>query len=308
MLPRPELSIVIPCRNMERFIEETLRCAQAQRLVEIELIIVDDGSTDRSRQILDEAASRDPRITVVDGPGIGVSAARNTGSAMAQAPILLFLDGDDLLAPDSVARYLATLEKSPQAVAALGGITRIDVNGRQLPGKDNRDLVPKDHDLQLKALLRKNFIANPGSFAIRAAAFNEAGRFDTSLTLGEDWALWCKLLLQGPIAVVPGPPSLSYRQVPGGANSRPRWPFAPMPSIDTISTDPDIRAAAGRDLPRLMRARRIDHYWSGVRNDLLYGAWGRAALSGLLGVVAYPDALFRPQLVARFFKSLVVRS
>ena len=300
----PDISIVVPCRNMDRFLEETLVSALQQTVREIELIVVNDGSTDGSEAIVAALAAQDDRVRLIDGPARGVSAARNAGASVAQADVLLFLDGDDLLVPDSVERMLVGLREAPEAIGALAGVRRIDVAGGPLPGADNRALAPQTHPAQIRAILRKNIVVNPGNFAIRRVAFDLAGGFDPDLANGEDWALWCRICTLGRFAVVSGPPVLAYRQVPGGANSRPRRPFERVPSIEKVAQDPDIRRAVGRELGWLLRARRVDYFWSGVRNDLLYGARSRALLAGLVGLVAYPDGLLRPRLVRRFILSL----
>ena len=304
---QPDISIIVPCRNMERFLKETLDSALSQTVTALELIVVNDGSTDGSQKIMSAAAARDDRVSLIEGPQNGVSGARNAGAASARADILLFLDGDDLLATDAIARMLNALRETPQAIAALGGVHRIDVAGQPLAGADNRDLAPQTQREQIRALLRKNIVVNPGNFAIRKDVFEQAGGFDTSLKNGEDWALWCRMATIGPFVVMSGPPLLAYRQVPGGANSLARWPFERVPSIEAVAREPAIRDAVGHELRWLLRARRVDYFWSGVRNDLMYGTWVRALLTGLLGIVAYPDGLARPHLVHRFILSLSSR-
>lgn len=304
----PAISVIIPARDMARFLPATLDSLRAQSQSAFEAIIVDDGSADATRRIAEEAAAADPRLRVMAGPCLGVSAARNAGAARARAAALLFLDADDLLAPHALDRLLRDLETAPGAVAVLGGVRRVDVAGRPLPGSDNRDLVPRDPETRLRALLRKNYVVNGGNLALRRAAFEAVGGFAPALANGEDWALWCELAAIGRIALSPGPPVLAYRQVPGGANARPRRAFERVASIEHVARSKAVQRAVGAELPRLLRTRRMDHFWSGVRNDLLHGARWRAARTALIGVIAYPDSLAQPALIRRFLKTLVVRS
>lgn len=93
----PEVSIIVPVYNAARYLEECLDSVLAQTLQDIEIICINDGSTDNSRNILEQYARNDPRLKIVDQENLGVSAARNAGIDLALGKFLLFLDSDDLL-------------------------------------------------------------------------------------------------------------------------------------------------------------------------------------------------------------------
>ncbi|WP_171123154.1 MULTISPECIES: glycosyltransferase [unclassified Ruegeria] len=299
----PVFSIVIPARNMERFLEETLQSVQDQTLADFEAICVDDGSTDNTRQIADRFAQSDDRFHAVDGPAKGVSAARNLGLSRAKGKFVLFLDADDLLHAQALGTFYEALKNS-DAIAAVAGVQRIDVDGHPMRGADNRHLVP-DQD-QLAALLRKNFVVNGGALAVRTESAQRCGGYDESLVNGEDWEFWCRLALLGEFAVVQGPALLNYRQVASGANFGARGPaFARrVPCIEKIAVNPLMKERFGSRLRSLLRARQIDIFWSGVRNQYQYGRKSAALFEGACGAVLYPDSLLRPRLIWRFLQSL----
>lgn len=298
-------SVVIPARNMELYIEETLESLHAQTESGFEAIVVDDGSTDQTVPIVNTFIRRrsDKRFRLIQGPERGVSAARNAAFDQLQSRFVLFLDADDLLVPDALARFRVSLENS-EALAALGGVQRISETGTFMSSPDNRDLVPKtDH---LRGLLRKNFVVNGGALAIRNEALQIAGKYDETLRYGEDWEFWCRLAALGDLAIVSGDPILRYRQRGDGANYLAKGSiFSERPAcLKRIADNPEIQERVGSSLRGLLRARQIDIFWSGVRSEFQFGAKTKAVLIGCLGLVIFPESALRPRLALRFFKSL----
>src|SRR5437868_1666996 len=96
-----EISVIIPTRNAERYIRSTLESVCAQRDVDLEIVVIDDGSTDRSIEIVREV--NDPRIRIIPGPQRGISAAFNAGLAEARGELIARCDADDLYPPDRLA-------------------------------------------------------------------------------------------------------------------------------------------------------------------------------------------------------------
>lgn len=300
----PGLSIVVPARNAARFIGDTLASLAAQHTADFEAVVIDDGSTDGTADIVRGVAAGNSRFRLVAGAAKGVSVARNAGLEAARGEIVLFLDADDLLAPDALDRFAEALAAAPEAVAALGGVARIAEDGRSLPGRDNRELAAGPDQLAL--LLRKNFIVNGGALAIRRSAALEAGGYDPDLAYGEDWEFWCRLLELGPLVLVSGPAALAYRQISTGANYRARGSIFAwrVPCLDRLAQRPSLRARFGIRLGWMLRQRRIDIFWSGVRSEYQFGRRATALLLAVAGLMLYPDSLARPQLVLRFASSL----
>lgn len=299
----PTISVIIPARDAANFIGATLDSLTAQSSG-FEAVVIDDGSTDATADVVDAHIATDPRIRMIKGPATGVSAARNAGLAQTTAPFVLFLDADDLLTPDAMARLQHTLTATDQ-VAVLGGICRISEYGTPLPGESNLDLVPATNHLE--ALLQKNFVVNGGALLIRRTVIDRIGGYDPNLAYGEDWEFWCRLANQGNFETLPGAPVLAYRQRANGANYRARGSvFARnVPCIQAVARNASIKHAIGPNLRKLLRARQIDIFWSGVRSEYQFGARSHALSLALRGIVLYPDSVARPKLALRFLRSLV---
>jgi glycosyltransferase involved in cell wall biosynthesis len=108
----PDISLIIPVFNNEAFLHSSLASARAQTGVSLEIIVIDDGSTDGSLSFVKAQAAEDPRIIVISQLNQGVSAARNAGLDRATGTWVAFLDGDDWLAPGSLAAWLQQAEKA----------------------------------------------------------------------------------------------------------------------------------------------------------------------------------------------------
>jgi glycosyltransferase involved in cell wall biosynthesis len=299
----PCISIIVPARNAAALLGATLESVLQQSFADFEIVVVDDGSTDATAEVARGFRSKDPRVQVLSGPGRGVSAARNAGLGMSRGQILLFLDADDLLLADSLLRFYTALASS-RLSAALGGIKRIAEDGSPLPGNSNTELAEGgDH---LTKLLRKNFVVNGGALAIRREAIDAVGGYAVDLAYGEDWEFWCRLAECGDFAIVAGEPVLAYRQMQSGANYRARGPVFALrvPCIEKIAARESLRVRYGRKLNRLLRSRRIDVFWSGVRSEFQFGSRARALMMAAAGACVFPDSLAEPALAKRFLKSL----
>lgn len=129
---KPRLSVVVPVHNVEDYLQECLDSLADQSLRDIEVVLVDDGSTDRSGAIAADFAARDERFRCVRRPNAGLSAARNTGVAHTTpgVPYLAFADSDDLVVPDAYERMLASLESTGSDLVT-GNVWRLNDRGRQ---------------------------------------------------------------------------------------------------------------------------------------------------------------------------------
>ena len=130
----PKVTVVIPLYNTEAYIADALDSVLGQTFQDWECIVVNDGSTDRSVEIVARYAKRDPRIRLVHQPNQGVTVARNTGAAHAcpDGEYLFFLDADDMLEPEALERLVAYLEAHPEVGLVGCQFTRIDAQGRPI--------------------------------------------------------------------------------------------------------------------------------------------------------------------------------
>ena len=126
----PRVSVVIPMRNAEPFVAAAVRSVLDQAGVDLEVVVVDDGSTDRSADVV--AGLGDARVKVIDGPQRGISAAFNAGLAAAAGEFLARCDADDLYPPGRLARQVAWLDGRPAFGAVCGGYATINHAGRDV--------------------------------------------------------------------------------------------------------------------------------------------------------------------------------
>jgi glycosyltransferase involved in cell wall biosynthesis len=210
-LAMPEVSVVIPTRDRSRLLALTLHSVCWQRGVDLEVVVVDDGSTDDTAETV--AAFADPRIRLVRQPvAQGVSAARNRGIAEAQGRWVAFLDDDDLWAPDKLVRQLEAARGTGRAWVYTGAVN-VDQRQRILDGGP-----PAPPERVIERLGRYNAVpAGASNVVVRADALARAGAFDIGLRNNEDWDLWIRLARLGPPAWVCRP-LVALRVHPGNAS------------------------------------------------------------------------------------------
>jgi glycosyltransferase involved in cell wall biosynthesis len=188
------VSVVIPCYNAARFLRETLASALNQTCRPLEVIVVDDGSTDDSAAI---AESFGPPVRVMRQANQGESVARNVGIAAARGDYLQFLDADDLLDREAIRRKAEALRDVPGGVAVSGGIW-FETD----PARPTRTFMP-DADRFFPHLIHNNF-GPPHCWLVPRALVQQAGAFCEPLRWFEDWDLWCRVaLLDPPLVTVP---------------------------------------------------------------------------------------------------------
>ena len=119
-MDNPEISIIVPIYNVEKYLDKCIKSIQIQTFSDIEIILVDDGSTDKSGSICDSYAAVDKRIHVIHKENSGVSAARNTGIRSARGKYIGFIDGDDYIAPDMYETLRDMLVRENAEIAVCG--------------------------------------------------------------------------------------------------------------------------------------------------------------------------------------------
>jgi glycosyltransferase involved in cell wall biosynthesis len=192
----PLVSVVVPVRNARRTIVDTIESVRQQTMEDLELIVVDDGSTDDSVALV--AAIADPRIALASFPGGGLSVARNRGIAQARGAYLSFIDADDLWTPDKLQRQLEALDRRPDAGAAYSWTYTIDEAGRPL-GRQPR--VRHEGDVRPQMLL-SFFVASGSNVLLRRAVIETVGGFDPSVSAAEDWEYLLRVAARWPFVLV----------------------------------------------------------------------------------------------------------
>lgn len=197
---KPLVSVIMPVFNGERFIVQALRSALMQDYQPMEIIVMDDGSTDRSARIAQEFAAAHPdRVRYYRQDNTGLSAARNAAIARSRGRYLALLDCDDVWHQDHLARAVAALEQDPGTVLVHGNVRFIDATGESV-GRflGHRHWDRWAHDPFRAILLRHEHVACPTA-VFRKQTVEETGGFDLRYDgFGcEDRDMWLRLALMG---------------------------------------------------------------------------------------------------------------
>jgi glycosyltransferase involved in cell wall biosynthesis len=193
----PKTSVIIPVYNAEETILETIRSVQNQSSSDLEIIIIDDGSTDRTLHLLQKL--KDSRIKIFSFENCERSVARNRGIKIASGDYITFIDADDLWTHDKIELQIKALENNPKAGVAYSWTSFIDEIGNFLfsakPYSFEGDVYSK--------ILVNNFTICGSNILVRKGVIEAAGDFDPLLNIGEDWDLNIRLAEQCHYVVVP---------------------------------------------------------------------------------------------------------
>lgn len=209
----PTISIIVPVYNAEHTILETVVSVQQQSFSDFELILIDDGSTDRTLEQLNTV--KDPRISIFPYQNGGVSVARNRGIAHAAGEFIAFLDHDDLWTPDKLELQLTALQQNPEAGVAYSWTCNMSQEGEFFEAGHSPSFTGNVY----AELLRSNFIANGSNLLIRRQAIESVEGFDPTLAYCADWDFYLRLASRWHFVVVPKPQIL-YRQTSGSMSSK----------------------------------------------------------------------------------------
>ena len=308
------VSVVIPTYNRAHTVLDAVRSVLPQRYRDLELIVVDDGSTDDTAARL--GALADPRLRVIMGRHAGVSAARNLGVSKASGQLISFLDSDDLWHPDKLAAEVAFLARHPEVHAVFTDLEKrhgdhvfpsfmrqTSVFSRRLERAAYPEgLVLEARDMRL--CLLEEVPIKPSALTLRRAAFDAAGGFDETWSSSEDWEFLLRLArehrfayLDRPLAVLTiSPDSLHILDQSRGETAM----------IRLLVRE---RAALGDDVEALAAVRRglvsrIKHFaWhyadAGSRRRASAVFFRGFGLTGDLGLLARAIAVWLPRLQSR---------
>lgn len=270
------VTVIIPAFNGERWVAEAIDSALAQTVPPLEVIVVDDGSTDATAAVL---AGYGGRIRAITQPNQGVAAARNTGLRAARGGTIAFLDADDAWHPRKLELQLRILSEQPR-LGLLG--TRIfNWPAATLPATADNSHPPVT-GLSREQLVVKNYLV-ASSVVLRRDVAREVGDFDTRLNGAEDHDYWLRAAEVCAVANL-DVPLTGYRSVAGSLSRRPGAMEADM---RWILSKLDARDAWRGD--RLLRRRAYSYLHFSAAH--LYGASGRhaaAAARVLQSLAWYP--------------------
>jgi glycosyltransferase involved in cell wall biosynthesis len=250
--PRPLVTVVVPTYNYGRFIGETLASLRAQTFENWECVVVDDGSTDDTGEVVARAARSDPRVRYLRQQNQRQAVAKNTGLADARGRYVQFLDADDLVEPRKLERQVEFLEANPDVDIVYGSVRyfhteRPEERLRAMFGED-RPWMPEvsgaGKGLVLE-LVRINILVINAAL-VRREAIDDVGPFDAGLPPVEDWDYWIRCALkgkrfefrdfEGTLSLVRAHAASTSRQA---ASVLAAW-RALRAKIDTLTDDPEV--------------------------------------------------------------------
>ena len=182
------VSIIIPTYNHAHFISEALNSCLEQTYPDIEIIVVDDGSTDNTQQVLKPYASK---IKYIYQDNAGPAAARNNGARASNGSYLLFLDSDDWLSSEQINLQIIKLEKKPEYGLVYSAWKNVDETSKQIIS----EVRPKIEGDVLKKLLLRELFFSPGAALIRKECFDNVGLFEEGKEFmrSEDTEMWVRI-------------------------------------------------------------------------------------------------------------------
>lgn len=185
----PLVSVVIPCYNQGRYLGEAIESALAQDLNAQEVIVINDGSTERSGEV---ARSFGERIRYLDQENRGVSAARNAGIRLAAGRYIAFLDADDLCLPGRLSTQTTILDRHPNVGLVACDAFMVNEAGERFQRLSRTGIVPNNRgNFRWETV---SYCALPSTVMVRRECFEHLGGFEDSLrSMGEDWLMWVKL-------------------------------------------------------------------------------------------------------------------
>jgi glycosyltransferase involved in cell wall biosynthesis len=261
----PRLSIVIPAYNVSAFIIAAVQSALDQTFRELEVIVVNDGSTDETAAKLARLAELrcDPRLKIVYQENGGLSAARNVGIAEARGHYVGFLDGDDVWREDKAAAHVALMDSDPTIGISFSDSELLEEDGTRTHRIQRADkLRPSLHDMILR-----NHVGNGSTPVVLRSCFEAVGMFREDLRSCEDYEMWCRILWKTDTIAVGLPDALTYYRMRKSSLS-----FDINRFVQQADLALEVIQSSMREIPSsvLLRAR-AEHYRIAANKAIIAG-------------------------------------
>jgi glycosyltransferase involved in cell wall biosynthesis len=211
----PLFSVIIPCYNSASTLLQTLESAATQTVKEIEIIVVDDGSSDEGPARVAEFAAADPRVRLLRQANSGVSTARNRGVQESRGKFIAFLDADDLWDPRYLETHAQRFARDESLGVSFSVIRFIDAHGRASGQVSKPRLVGLDP----AEILATNPCTTCSAIVVRRTTIEEVGAFDTALRRAEDQEWLFRVSVSGWKIEGDPAPLVAYRNSVGGLSS-----------------------------------------------------------------------------------------
>ena len=188
---QPIVSIIIPCYNTAQYLGEAVASALGQTYTDFELLIIDDGSTDATREISSCFLS-DRRVRYFRQDNRGLSAARNKGIELSRGEFIALLDADDVWEPEKLASQLSLFDTMPKCALAFTDFSTFNEYG-VIASEKNSVILEREITVDFETLYRRNNFIYPSTVMIRRGLFETVGDFDVTLKSAEDYDMWLRI-------------------------------------------------------------------------------------------------------------------
>jgi glycosyltransferase involved in cell wall biosynthesis len=248
------VSVVITCHNEEGTIEQAVRSVEAQTSFDAvaEIIVVNDGSHDGSKVVLDRLAGEIEKLRVIETPRLGQSAARNRALREAKGELIAILDGDDFWTPEKLAFQLPAFARGGKIGLVYGDFVAFSRDD----ATDGRIITVRRFDPESPHQLRDYFVHDgpimPSTAVVNRSVFDDVGFFDESFRVGEDTEFCLRLAEKWRFCYVPG--AFTYKRQHADQLSWRLDTLLPSAAVTTehfSSRHPELRPLAGRRMARL---------------------------------------------------------
>jgi glycosyl transferase family 2 len=255
------VSVVMTCHDEERTIEEAVRSVEAQTIFDSveEIIVVDDGSRDRSPVVLERLNQEIDKLKIIQTPGLGLPAARNRAVREARGEFVAVLDGDDFWTPQKLERQLPAFGRG----ANIGLVYGDFVDFSRDDAADGRVITVRRFNPESAHQLREYFVHDgpimPSTLVIRRVVFDDVGLFDESLLIGQDTAFCLRVATSWRLCHVPGAFTFKRRH-PGQISARldALLPNTTQVTQQFASSHPELRPLARRRMGRFHAKVSVD--------------------------------------------------
>jgi GT2 family glycosyltransferase len=194
----PSVSVVVTVHDGEQFITKTVESVLTQSFEDLELVVVDDGSADATPEILAGYAADDRRVRIHRQPRAGVCAARNRGIEVCRAPLIAFLDGDDVATRDRLGAQLRFLDENGDVALVGGQYELIDAQGRTFAKAQ-----PPRGDAEIREVLRSGNPFLHSAVTVRKRVVQETGGYRRQFVAAQDLDLWLRVAERTRLANLP---------------------------------------------------------------------------------------------------------
>jgi glycosyltransferase involved in cell wall biosynthesis len=249
LVTQPSVSIIIPAYNCAQTLPDAVASVREQGWRELEIIVVDDGSTDETAKVASVLDKGDVRL--LSQQNAGPAAARNTGIRAATMEWIAFLDADDIWLPGKLEAQFHLLERFPSARVCVAS-----ANIRLSSGESYLQELPEEQVPLLLELLKANLITTP-SVMVHRQCLNEVGGFAPELRTGEDWDLWLRLIVRFPTVVVVEPLVTIRKDSIADKCTVEMLEQATLRVLENVFTNKDTLAV----LPQLAKYKRTIYAW-----------------------------------------------